>query len=137
MKKLKLGVRTGKTGGFTLIEVVVSTLIVAVGIVALLGAFLSGLILVESGRGMAVASADARSVFEEMRRLSAGGIGPVTGRDWASWSRGAGLNTLQNEAVAVGFRNPAVDPVETTVTVSWSERNRNRSSAFTGFLTRR
>ncbi|GEM_PF-1524371 len=127
----------GNAKGFTLIEVVVSTLIVAVGIVALLGAFLSGLILVESGRGTAVASADARAVFEEMRRLSAGGIGPVTARDWAAWSRGAGLTTLQNEAVSVRFRNPAVDPVEATVTVSWSERNRNRSSLFTSFVTRR
>lgn len=137
MKKLKLGGRTGEAGGFTLIEVVVSTLIVVVGIVALLGAFLSGLILVESGRNMAVASADARAVFEEMRRLSAGGIGPVTARNWSTWSQGAGLTALQNEAVAVRFRNPAVDPVEATVTVSWSEKNRNRSSAFTGFLTRR
>lgn len=118
-------------------EVVVSTLIVAVAIVALLGTFLSGLILVESSRNMAVASADARAVLEEMRRLSAGGMGAVTARNWATWSRGAGLTTLENEAIAVGFRNPALDPVEATVTVNWSERNRNRSSVFTGFVTRR
>ena len=127
----------GNTNGFTLVEVVVSTLIVAVGIVALLGTFLSGLILVESGRGMAVASADARAVFEEMRRLSAGGVGPVTARNWSVWSQQAGLTTLQNETVGVRFRNPAADPVEATVTVNWLEKNRNRSSAFTGFLTRR
>lgn len=126
-----------KPKGFTLIEVVVSTLIVAVAIVALLGTFLSGLILVESGRNMAVAAADARSVFEEMRRLSASGMGSVTTRNWTTWSRGSGLTSLGNEAVAVGFRNPAADPVEATVTVSWSERNRNRAASFTSFLTRR
>ncbi len=129
--------RAGGAGGFTLIEVVMSTLIVAVGVVALLSAFLSGLLLIESGRNMAVAAADARTVFEEMRQLSAGGLGPVTARNWGTWSRGAGLTALPNEAITVQFQNPTADPVEATVTVSWSERTRSRSSRFTGLVTRR
>lgn len=129
--------RHNGSGGFTLIEVVVSTLVLAVGVVALVSAFLSGLLLVESGRNMAVAAADARTVFEEMRLASAGGLGPVAARDWAAWSRGAGLTTLTNEAVTVRFQNPAADPLQATVVVSWDERNRNRSASFTGLVTRR
>lgn len=126
-----------RAGGFTLIEVVISTLVLAVGVVALLSAFLSGLLLVESGRNMATAAADARTVFEEMRQTSAGGLAPVAARNWGTWSRGAGLTGLTNEAIAVQFQNPAADPLETTVTVTWTERNRNRSARFTGLVTRR
>lgn len=129
--------RKNRPSGFTLIELVVSTLIVAVGIVALMGTFLSGLGLVESGRNMAVAAADARTVFEEMRRLSGSGLPSVTGRNWAAWSAGAQLTSLPNETVAVGFQNPAADPLRATVTVNWSERNRARSSSFTSLVTRR
>ena len=123
--------------GFTLIEVVVSTFVLAVGILALLGTFLSGLILVESSRNGSVAAADARAVFEEMRRLSGGSLAQVTAQNWSAWSRNAGLTTLPNEQITVGFRNPAADPVEATVTVRWQERNRNQARAFTSLVTRR
>lgn len=123
--------------GFTLVEVMVATVIVAVGIVALLSAFLSGLLLVESSRNMTAAGADSRSVFEEMRRLAQADLSQVTARDWAGWSRQAGLSSLTNETIGVRFRNPAADPLEATVTVSWSEKNRNRSSSFTTLITRR
>lgn len=123
--------------GFTLMEVVIATFIVAVGVVALVSAFLSGLILIESSRGMAQAASDARSVFEEMRRLSAGGTQPIITRDWTSWSRSSGLTGLSSESVTVSFRNPADDPLEAKVTVNWSERNRNRSTSFTALITKR
>lgn len=133
--KLRLG-RTRK-GGFTLIEVVVTALVLAVGLTALMAGFLSGLVLVESGRNMAAAGADARVVLEEMRRLSGGGLGPVVATNWSTWASGSGLTTLPNESVAVRFRNPNADPLEATVTVSWVERTRNRSAAFTGLVTKR
>lgn len=123
--------------GFTLIEVVVSTFILTVGILALLGTFLSGLALVESSRGTSTAAADARAVFEEMRRLSGNSLTQVTGRNWTVWSTQAGLSGLPNESVAVTYRNPAADPLEATVTVSWQDRGRNRSAVFTSLVTRR
>lgn len=123
--------------GFTLVEVVVSTFVLAVGILALLGTFLSGLTLVESSRNRSVASADARAVFEEMRRLSGASLAQVTAQDWPTWGRNAGLTTLPNERVSVAFRNPAADPVEATVTINWQEKNRARATVFTGWVTRR
>jgi Tfp pilus assembly protein PilV len=137
--------------GFTLSEVVVSTLIVAVGLVALLSAFLSGLLLVESGRNMAVASADARTVFEEMRRLSSASLLQVTSpaTPWSTWARQQGLTTLSNEAITEEFwvaktnqgsRINRTNPpglVEASLTVSWSEKGRNRSAQFTSLLTKR
>ncbi|MBI3312494.1 MAG: prepilin-type N-terminal cleavage/methylation domain-containing protein [Candidatus Omnitrophica bacterium] len=123
--------------GFTLIEVVVSTFVLAVGILSLLGTFLSGLILVESSRNRSVAAADARAVFEEMRRLSGTSLAQVTAQNWSTWGRNAGLTALPNEQITVAFRNPAADPVEATVTVRWQERNRDQARAFTGLVTRR
>lgn len=129
--------RRGETRGFTLIEVVVTTLILGVALTALMAGFLSGLSLVESGRSMATAGADARAVLEEMRRVSGSGTASVVGTDWAAWSRSAGLTALQNESVAVQYRNPAADPLEATVTVRWVDGTRNRSARFTGLVTKR
>lgn len=123
--------------GFTLVEVVITAAIFAVAAVALMAGFLSGLMLVESGRSMATAAADARTVLEEIRRQSGSGLAAVTQTNWTNWSSSAGLNRLQNESVSVRFRNPAADPLETTVTVNWMERNRARSASFTGLVTRR
>ena len=126
-----------RSRGFTLAEVTIAALLVAVGLVALMAAFYSGLQLVESGRNMAQASADARAVFEEMRRLSGTGLGPVVTRNWSAWSSQAGLTALPGEQVSVSFGDPAADPVEATVTVTWTERTRSRSASFTGLITRR
>ena len=123
--------------GMTLVEVLVATFVIVVAVVALMAGFLSGLLLVESGKNMAVAAADARAVFEEMRRLSASGLPSVAGRNWTTWSRNAGLTGLTNENVTVNFRNPAADPLEATVRVNWTQRDRNRSFTFTGLVTQR
>lgn len=127
----------GKKRGFTLVEVLVAVTIVAIGIVGLVSGFLSGLLLVESSRNMATAGADARAVLEEMRRLSGTGLGAVTAQNWATWSRNAGLASLQNQSVSVAYRNPNADPLEATVTVRWTEGTRNRSASFTGLVTKR
>ncbi|MBI1953023.1 MAG: hypothetical protein HYS41_02745 [Candidatus Omnitrophica bacterium] len=137
--------------GFTLSEVVVSTLIVAVALVGLLSAFLAGLVLVESSRNMAVASSDARTVFEEMRRLSSTNLLQVTNpaTPWGTWARQQGLTTLSNETITEEFwvaktnqgsrinRTNPPNLVEASLTVSWSEKGRNRSAQFTNLITKR
>ncbi|MBI3318309.1 MAG: type II secretion system protein [Candidatus Omnitrophica bacterium] len=128
-------IRTKK--GFTLIEATVAALLVGIGIVGLMAAFASGLILLESSHNMAVASSDARSVFEEMRRSAGSGLNPVVTKNWTAWAQGNGLTTLTNEQITVAFENPNADPVQATVTVRWSERNRNRQANFVGLVTRR
>ena len=130
------GSQKGKRG-FTLIEVVIGSLFLTVGIVGVMAAFLSGLMLVESSRNMTEASAHARTVLEELRRESTRGLAAVVQRDWTSWTVNEGVPTLPGEQITVTFRNPASDPVEATVTVGWSERRRNRTTSFTSFLTRR
>ncbi len=127
--------------GFTLMEVVVTSLIVAVAMVALLSVFLSGLMMVETGRSTVMASADARVVFEEVRRLSGtGGLAAVTqgpAGGWTAWARQEGLISLTNETVTVTSRVQEPNVLEATVTIAWVERGRNRNSQLTGLVTPR
>ncbi len=137
--------------GFTLTEVVVSTVIVAVGLVGLLSAFLSGLLLIESSRSTAVAAADARTVFEEMRRLSSTSLLEITrpATPWTTWALQQGLTSLPNERITEAFwvpktnRRQAINRanppglVEAELTVSWSERGRSRTARFTSLITKR
>ena len=124
-----------KMAGFTLIEVMISVMLVVVAIGGLWSAFLSGMMLVEQGRNTTHAAADARTLFEEMRRRSDTSLGAITGLNWTAWAQGAGLTGLPGESILVIFTNPASNPVQATATVSWTEKNRNRSASFTGLVT--
>lgn len=137
------------SGGFTLIEVTVSMLLVAIGMVALWSAIVSGLMLVESGRNLTQANGDARIVLEEMRRLAATALTQVTATNWVNWAadpNGGNLTNpqtrtnpppLSNEAVSVTYVNPLADPLTATVTLSWVEKGRPKSIPITTLLTRR
>lgn len=136
-------------GGFTLIEMSVAILLLAVGMVALWSAILSGLMLVESGRNVAQASEDARTVLEEVRRLAGANLNQVTSTNWGNWAanpNGGNLTDpnfrttpppLANETVTVTFIDPADDPLIATVTVAWVEKARPKSASVTALVTRR
>ena len=121
--------------GFTLIEVMISVLLVVVAIGGLWSAFLSGMLLVEGGRNMTRAATDARTLFEEMRRRSSASLSAITTWNWTAWAQGAGLTTLPGESILVTFTNAADNPVQANATVSWTEKNRNRSAVFRGLVT--
>lgn len=135
--------------GFGLVELLVAILLLAIGMVALWSAILSGLLLVESGRNATQANEDTRTVLEEVRRLAAANLTQVTAKDWTTWSanpNGGNLTNpnsranpppLTNEAVAVTFLDPVADPLVATVTVSWVEKSRPKSSSVTALVTRR
>ncbi len=113
----------------------ISIMLVVVAIGGLWSAFLSGMLLVEQGRNMTRAAADARTLFEEMRRRSDTSLAAITGWNWTTWAQGAGLTALPGESILVTFTNPASNPVQANATVSWTEKNRNRSASFTGLVT--
>ncbi len=121
--------------GFTLVEIAISTLLIAIGLVALVAALTSGLLLVESSRNKAQATSDARAVFEEMRRVAVGGLQTLTNTDWTDWASDQGLSTLSNETVTVTFNDPNENPIQATVNVSWIEKSRPKSTSFTALMT--
>lgn len=121
--------------GFTLVEISVAALLMAVALVAFVAALTSGLLLAESSRNKTQATSDARAVFEEMRRVAVGGLQEVTNTGWTEWAEGQGLNTLPNEAITVAFDDVQENPVQATVNVSWEEKSRPKSASFTALMT--
>jgi len=123
--------------GFTLAEVVMSTLLAGIILVALAMTLAQGLRLVELNRNTLQATADVRVVTEEMARLSEASLTAVTAVDWTAWAAGQGLTSLPAEVLVVAYVNANADPLQATVTVQWVERGRNRSIQMTELLTSR
>ncbi len=119
------------SGGFTLIEVLMTIGIFVITTVALIELYLSVTALNESNRNMTRAMADVKAVLEGIRNTSTGGLAAVTGTNWTTWATNNGLTTLPNEAMTVAYVNPAADPLDVTVTINWTERGRARHASST------
>jgi type II secretory pathway pseudopilin PulG len=133
--------------GLTLVEILISISIFAIGMIAVAGIYASVGGLGESGYSLTQAMNDARVVLEEMRRTAdAYGLNNVT----VTYPEG------QNLAVKLGLKKTLPDETITVVdytvvdywnskpallwlklSVQWSERNRNRSTSIYTSLTRR
>ena len=104
------------SGGFTLVEVVLGSLTLAIAIAALLGAFLSQITLNEHGRNLSLTVHDANRVIEQLRLQNSpcGGSVPsaVAGAaSWDAWLNGQGKSL------------PSADPAaEERVAVTCLER---------------
>ena len=127
----------GVSKGFTLIEVLIAMLLFVTTFVVLLGIYVAIAGLRESSRNMTQAMADVRSVVEQMRNLSVGGLNNITGTDWTQWALDNNLTTLDNEALTVGYTNPAADPLDITVRIDWQERGRDRFATVSTLMTQR
>ncbi|MFH0838972.1 MAG: type II secretion system protein [Candidatus Omnitrophota bacterium] len=120
---------------FTLIELMLGLSIFVVAVVSLLGAYISALILSEGSRNLNIALNDASRVLEEMRNVT---FSSLTTTDWTAWAEDNGANILNNEAISTNFQVTDADhPTVVIVTVSWSERNRTRSTSLTTAITER
>ena len=118
--------RAQREEGFTLIEIMIT---MAVVVLALLG-LLSANTMMQRTSGTvferAVASQHASQVVERMRDLATGSLASVT----AAFPNGGNVNAatytsdaterLSNEAVVVSYADPAANPLDATVTVSWN-----------------
>ena len=133
-----------RRGGFTLLEVVVTVGILAVGVVSILGAFVVAFDLIESSRNMTQAMADAHTVLEQIRLEipDLNGFNAVRARSaasWDSWVNGLGLgNDLSNERIRVIHGLVSQDPWPVTVEVQWEQRGgRNRDASLSTWMTHR
>ena len=103
------------TQGFTLIEIVLGVLAIAIAISAILGAYLGQMTLNEHARNMTLAVHDATRVIEGIRRKNAGPtcdppsvrppVNPGTGQPYGTWDAwltaqdgGQGKSILKEDA---------------------------------------
>ena len=86
-----------------------------------------------------IALQDANRVIETMRNTAATGTFP--GNVTAVYPNGgtvSGFTSLTNEAVSVSYANSGANPLDATVTISWSENGvRTVSANLRTFITQR
>jgi len=126
--------------GFTLSELMIAALILTVGLMAILGLYISLSSSIQKARQLTIATKDAGSILEQIQGLSLSGIKNYRGNStyWNSLI----AKSLSNETISVANNNSSDttwnnNPLELKVTVSWQDkgqsRNINLSSKFTDF----
>lgn len=134
---------TNRRSGFTLIEVMMATVVFAGSMAGFFGFYVTTARLTESSRNLTQALNDARVLMEAIRDTAqTGGLtgaAGVTGLyvQGANLAPAFGLASLQNEAIRVTYVDPAVDPLQVSLQVSWDERGAARSASFDTLVTRR
>jgi len=118
-----------RMGGFTLVELLVSTIVLSIGVLATMLANTYVQQASERVHERMMAAQDAHRVLELIRNASVNGNFPanVTG----AYPNGAavpGFNNLSTEQVVAAYANPNVDPLDITVTTTWLEQGRRNAS---------
>lgn len=108
--------------GFTFIELLLAVFILSVGISAVLILYTSSMLSAANAWDMTVATSNAEHMLEEMQ--TRGSLADIVNTDWALWAADHGLNTLPAEAFSVAFADPANDPLNIQITVSWQRQLR-------------
>lgn len=126
--------------GVTLVEALIGSLLLSLGIATLLNVSVSQTALQEHTRNLSWATNDANRVLEQLRQQNAPGVCPeVVNVAWpagfASWddwlgspaaNGGGGKSITPNPATDewVNVGTTGTDPVTVTVSVCWRHRNR-------------
>ena len=109
--------------GFTLVEMLIALLILAVAIAGVLFAGVTSRSMTAARHERVVALQDAGRVIELMRDASASGNFPAN--VLAAYPDGgavAGFNNLSGEQLVVTYLDTAADPLDVTVTANWLEQ---------------
>ncbi len=122
--------------GFTFIEILFAVAIVIPVLLGIIGVTVYSLRVTDSARMITTAVQDAHTVIERIRNISGNGLSQVTAT-YPSGQAVAGFNNLTAEQIVVTYPNAAADPLAVTVTVTWSDQNRNMSRSLWTQVTRR
>jgi Tfp pilus assembly protein PilV len=132
-----------KLKGLTLVEVLVATLVVTIGLASLLSSLTSMLYLIQDSKSQTIANADLRSIIEEMKSTpfdSMSNVFPnavVDGPAIHRYNTITGSYTLSNEHIIVTYPNVSADPLEILVTLTWQDMmGRARNLTMSTFKTR-
>lgn len=125
--------------GFTLIELMIALLVATLAI----GGYIASNIVIQRNADSAfertVALQDANQIIERMRSIAQSGTFPanVTAA-FPQNSTVSGFLNLTNEQVTVSYADPAVNPLDATVTVVWtSHTQRQETTALRTYITQR
>lgn len=111
-----------RSKGFTFIELLLAVFILSVGISAVLMLYASSMLSAAAAWDMTVATSNAEHMLEEMQTRDS--LADIVNTDWSRWAQDHGLNTLPAETFSVAFADPAGDPLNIQITVSWEKKLR-------------
>ena len=109
--------------GFTLVELLIAVLILAVTIGGVLLLYVTSMISSQLAWDTTVATSHAEYVLEEVQRAES--IGGILVMNWEGWADAQGLNTLPGESIDVIFSEPSSNLLDMEVTVNWSRKMRD------------
>lgn len=123
--------------GFTLIEIMITTIVVALVILGFVGATTSVQKVNQAAYERSVSFQDANRVVEQMRDAAASGTFPSNVTSSFSGAV-SGFSSLTNQTVTVSYADASADPLDATVTVSYLENGtRAVSNSIRTFITQR
>ncbi|MBP7087723.1 MAG: type II secretion system protein [Candidatus Omnitrophica bacterium] len=133
-----------KKKAFSLIEIMISIMVLMATLPALLLGFINYFALNRITEDFTVATADASRIIEQMRSLSVNSLANIASQDWVTWAANNGCTSLPSEQAQVTYtdRDASGDslddnPLAVTVTVSWQRNNRTQSLSFATLITER
>ena len=121
-----------RRSGFTMLELVIASAILLVAVLGLLSVYQSPFVLNEVVRDTTTAVQDASKVIEQIRVTAFASV-QMTDPWWDTWAQNNGAKNLPSETVSVAYAG--TDPLELTVTVQWTRRNRTRNIRLTSRIT--
>jgi prepilin-type N-terminal cleavage/methylation domain len=125
--------------GFTLVEVMITMVVVLLLLVGFLGSATAIQAANLAAYERSIALQDANRVIETLRSAAAVGTFPENVTDlYADGGEVSGYEALTDEVVTVDYADPEADPLDVTVTVSYSENgNRDMSVTLRTYITQR
>ena len=131
------------TKGMTLVEVMITTLVFVSAVVALGGAIISCVNLIDITREQDVAVTDLKNIMEKIRATPFDSIttqfpdGLTHGPGGDAYANMLEGYSLTNEAITVSYADVSSDPLEILVTITWqSKRGRAYSASMATMRTR-
>ena len=122
-----------KVGGFTLIEVLITMLILGVVLMALITCFIYGFNVLTRTRQTAIAAQCVQKELEAIRNMSFSQVSAL-GTSWTHQS----LAKLENAQGALSVQDSGLgnDIKKLTVSVTWTYRRRNMRDEIVTYITR-
>ena len=119
----------GRSGGFTLVEVMVAAMLLVVGFLGIFSTFHSSAVLRETANETNRAMFELQAVveyifsrpFDEVTTILADGV-PASVPGLTDGTPHGGLE-LADKQIIVTYDQPAADPLHFTVTITWASRS--------------
>ncbi len=120
--------------GFTLMEILVSLLILSIGIVGILLFLSRSMSAIDFANDSIVASSHGEYILEEMRTRDS--LANIISTNWENFALEENLDTLPSESINIYFPTPANDPLEIQATIEWTRNSRQNNIILTTEMTK-